>query len=381
MRLFRLFLLLIALLFNSALYSQDTLDKKDCSSVSYKNSLLFVRYMNEAKIDSINFVFANWQKHCGLCEPLQRAKIIYSLQNNTYNESILGDSISCNIQYFLDRKHDRYFGNEQYFSYVPINKDFDKFTDSIANGLLRKYPKRSIEYLLCEMYSNTSDSMLIKIKRPLYRNSKIRKNPCNGDESSKNSMKGLRKNGYNIALMSGIWIPTGDFAKMGVHPELGFQGGVKSTKYSIQFTLIVKFLSTPNKYQARRVHTDNTVELTNQFVGPYIGLDYGRTLVSSTHSEFQLLGGLGFDGFTALDPKPNTNGRYEDVRSYNINFGLGYKYYFKNTSYIGIEPKYNIVDYTYNNVLDFTGNFVSIRFVYGHIDGVFDFKKKHKRGH
>jgi hypothetical protein len=46
--------------------------------------------------------------------------------------------------------------------------------------------------------------------------------------------------------MTGILIPTGEQTQLGIHPELGFQSGIKYLGYSAQFTLIVKFLNTPN---------------------------------------------------------------------------------------------------------------------------------------
>jgi hypothetical protein len=101
-------------------------------------SKLFIRYFHESKNDSIDNLFSIWHMQYGLCEPLQRAIIIYHLKSNTFSDSILGDSISCNIMKYLDRRHNDYFNNEQYFSYVPTGKEFDKFTDSISKILISK---------------------------------------------------------------------------------------------------------------------------------------------------------------------------------------------------------------------------------------------------
>ena len=113
-----------------------------------------------------------------------------------------------------------------------------------------------------------------------------------------------------------------------VHPELGFQSGIKKAGYSAQFTLIIKFLNTPNQYLAKRVHSNDSIVPTNQFVGPYIGMDFGKSIIEFNKSELQFLIGIGFDAFTALDPLSDAYSRYEDVRSYNLNFGLRYNYFF-----------------------------------------------------
>lgn len=339
-------------------------DTLDCSEVSRINSQLFIQYVNSNNNDSIEYLFKYWQSKCGLCEPLQRAKILYSLKSNNFNEKVLDDSISCKILIYLNRKKGNYLNNEQYYSFIPIGLEFDKFTDSLAKAEIKKYKKKTIEYMLCELYGNLSDSILIKTKSLRYEGSKIHDFPCSEAKSLK---KEKNKVGLNIALMSGIWIPTNGLTNLGIHPELGFQSGYKNKNYSAQFTLIIKFLNSANPYMARRVHSNNEWESTKQFVGPYIGLDLGRSILTKNKSEIQLLAGLGFDAFTALDPLKEES-RSEDVRSYNVNVGFGYKYYFKKHAYIGIEPKYNIVDYTTTGVTKLKGNFISIRFVYGYID-------------
>jgi hypothetical protein len=78
-----------------------------------------------------------------------------------------------------------------------------------------------------------------------------------------------------------------------------------------------------------------------------------------------LLGGLAWDGWDALEEDKTGGLRAETVSSYNFNFGLGYRRYLKKTTYIGLRAKYNIVNYTLNKIVDFTGNPVSITFVVG----------------
>ena len=361
-------LLLICL--NFSLFSQihhdiHSASKTDSTCALYSDyySKEVIKLIEKSNSDSVNTLFIKWRESCGLCEPLQRAIIIYHLKNRTFNDSILGDSIACNIIKYLDRRHNYYLNNEKHFYYTPIGKEFDKYTESIAEELITKYKKKSVEYLLCELYSNKSDSILIKIKNPRYSNSKISINPCNRIYMTDIS----KEMKWNCALMSGTWIPTGGITSLGVHPELGFQFGFMKQSYSAQLTLMIKFLKTPNKYYAKRIHSNDSIESTNQFVGPYFGLDLGKIIFVSKKSEVQLLAGLGFDAFTALDTVEGS-GRYEDIRSYNINLGIGYRYYYKKHSYIGIESKYNIVDYSMTGVTNLKGNFISIRFILGHID-------------
>ncbi|CAN5314340.1 hypothetical protein BH10BAC4_BH10BAC4_08030 [soil metagenome] len=171
------------------------------------------------------------------------------------------------------------------------------------------------------------------------------------------------RSGFNLALIGGIWIPTGQLTPLGIHPELGFQLGSKKDKSEFDFTMVFKFLNTPNYYYAKR---NGTPELTNHFFGGYIGLDYRRDVYRKDKHEVSLLAGGGLDGFDVFNYN-NTKTKTASILTYNLNIGVGYRFYYKNMSYIGVNVNYNFVDYTVNNVVDFTGNPVTIRLVFGNV--------------
>ena len=97
-----------------------------CSRNTPKFTANFIKYLNDSNRDSLDRLFKQWKQSCGDCEPLQRAKIIYSLKFNCYNDSILDKSIACNIRIFRERKIINYFNHEYYFSYVPVWCQFDR---------------------------------------------------------------------------------------------------------------------------------------------------------------------------------------------------------------------------------------------------------------
>jgi len=360
-------LLLVFLISLNAFCDNETDTLNLCSRNTPKFTANFIKYLNDSNRDSLNQLFEQWKQSCGDCEPLQRAKIIYSLKFNCYNDSILDKSIACNIRIFRERKLLNYFNNESYFSYVPVWGQFDRYTDSVAKSTLSIYNRKSIEYLLSEFYGNISDSLLIKIRNPRYTGSKIRYYRCKTNINSRINPHESLQEGVNIGVMTGAWIPTGRLKVLGVHPELGFQGGVTKQNYTAQFTLMIRFLKTPNYFMARRVKTTDSLERANTFVGPYLGLDFSRRIVGDKNIEMLFLGGFGFDAATVLEPSKKDKS-YQDVRSYNINFGMGYRVYLHNHSYLGFEAKYNIVDYTLNGAIDLKGNYISIRFIYGYFE-------------
>ena len=55
---------------------------------------------------------------------------------------------------------------------------------------------------------------------------------------------------------------------------------------------------------------------------------------------------------------------------YNFSAGVGYRFYITNSFYLGVRAKYNFVDYSLNNVIDFTGNPVTVQFIIGTVNNV-----------
>lgn len=181
------------------------------------------------------------------------------------------------------------------------------------------------------------------------------------------SIEYIQKGGFGVSLatMTGIWIPTGDLSSLGLHPELGVQLGLKTKRLSIHCTALIKFLNAANSYLAKDTKINSWVS-TKSFFGPYLGLDIGANFLNINNNEFQLLMGLGYDAFTALDSDYGKS-KKQNVESFNFNFGLGYNYYYNDYNYIGVEAKYNIVDYSKTGITNFTDNFISLRFVYGFV--------------
>lgn len=176
---------------------------------------------------------------------------------------------------------------------------------------------------------------------------------------------------FHMSWVTGIWIPTGKLKKLGSHPELGFQMGAKHKKMNYDLIMAFKFINSPNVYYARRTKSGDSIELTNHFFGGHIGFDLGRDIYVHNGHEIQLTGGIAFDGFDALKENKDKNLKAESIWTYNFSFGLGYRYYISNSFYLGLRAKYNIVDYSLNNVVDFTGNPITVQFIIGSVNNVF----------
>ncbi|MBN8576624.1 MAG: autotransporter outer membrane beta-barrel domain-containing protein [Cytophagales bacterium] len=361
------------LFLSSAAWAQNfdvLLTKKpiDCSDVSYNSALYFVKYLNENKIDSARVLLTYWRTKCGMREPVFRATFLLALKTQTFSDTLVTDNILNYIFKYRNRleyantDYSSYDNYKQYFDYVPPGQEFDKFISQLAADLKMMYPAHSMEYLLGEFYGDNPEVLFSKIQTDTYSTSPLT------IEYNKAIDKFINMAEGHMAWIMGAWIPTGAIKTLGTHPELGFQMGAKHKKMNYDLTLSFKFVNSPTTYMARR---NGAWEPTKQFFGGYIGFDVGRDLYARHGNELQLLGGFGFDGFDALKEDKDNNLKSASVGSYNFNFGLGYRYYVTNTFYLGLRAKYNLVDYTLNKVIDFTGNPISLQFIIGGVNNVF----------
>jgi len=345
------------------LYSQNSAVPKPitCASSSAKMSSLYVEYMKGNYPLSTKSLLNQWEEKCGLCEPVYRAKILFALKTGTFNDSLFStQSIEHIFNYQSRIKHLTsantywYDSKEAYYGYVPPGKDFDNYTRELAATLKLNYPEESTEYMLSEFYSTNSDSIFLKLQSPSCPKSALQK------EYYTVVKKYRRKIEFHIAAITGIWIPTGKLAILGVHPEIGFQAGWKRMRMNYDFTVIMRFLDSPNNYYARIGYGDDARVLTNFFFGIYGGFDIGVDLFAKKGHEIQCVGGIAFDGIGVSANRT--------ALSYNFNVGLGYRYYIRNGFYVGLKAKYNIVNYTLDKLLDYTGNAVTVHFFVGGVN-------------
>lgn len=263
------------------------------------------------------------------------------------------------IKYSNYYSYDNY---KTYYGFIPPGQEFDRYTQELAKSLLKKYEPNEIEYLLAEFYGVNSDTIFAKIQTNDFGNSTLTK------EYDKAVEKYVNMAEVHLSLVTGVWIPTGELKFIGNHPELGFQIGAKKKKMNYDLIMAFRFLDSPNYYFARRTKSGDTVELTNHFFGGHIGADIGRDIYSRNGHELQLTGGIAVDGFDALEEDIDNDLESASTWTYDISLGLCYRYYITNKFYLGLRAKYNIVDYSLNNVVDFTGNPITIQFIIGGVD-------------
>lgn len=168
----------------------------------------------------------------------------------------------------------------------------------------------------------------------------------------------------SLSGYTGIWIPNGPLSEMGIHPEIGFTYGLKNKENLYELVMGFKFVNTPEDYIARK-DKNAADELTNYFFGGYIGFEYSRDLIANRQTGPFFSIGAAYDGFDMFLDDPDSNTETAGTGSYNFNMGGGYRIFLNNSSYLGIQARYNIVDYTLSKRFDLKGHVVSLRLTYG----------------
>jgi len=344
----------------------------DCSEVSYNCGMEFIRLLEENKSDSVKLLLRYWEDKCGMREPVYRAKILLALLQNEYDDSLLTEGSLNNIFNYQNRMdiiknstHYTYDNYKSYFGYIPPGQEFDRFTQDLAKSLKKRFNPETKEYALADFYGENSEKIFEKIQNSTFGESVLAK------EYESAVKKFAKMPELHFSWITGVWIPTGKLSKLGVHPDIGYQAGIKHKKMNYDLTMTFKFLNSPNEYYARRVSTGTSPELTNHFFGGHIGFDVGRDMYYRNGHELQLTAGIAFDGFDALREDKENNLESESTSSYNFSAGVGYRFYITNSFYLGVRAKYNFVDYSLNNVIDFTGNPVTVQFIIGTVNNVF----------
>ena len=185
----------------------------------------------------------------------------------------------------------------------------------------------------------------------------------------------IRSSFMHYDIYIGTFIPTQKAELIGAKPLIGLSIGVNKNRMTYDLTLEIRFGKTNEEYQLA-----NT-KMTDHYLGGYAGIDIMGEISNAKKSQFLLFGGAGLDLFEIepaeyrdptfleylfLGNEMITTKRSRNIVSPNFNFGVIYRIYLNEESYLGIRYRYNFVDYNSKKILtDVTGNFHSITLSYG----------------
>jgi hypothetical protein len=237
---------------------------------------------------------------------------------------------------------------------------YNAFTKELARSLLPVVDTASLENYFCRLYADTGNTAAI-LDKPGFANTSLRNYYHRYAERVRRIPKG------HLALISGLWIPTGAATLLGNHPYIGLELGSRGVRDRFNLVLSFKFIDSKQPYQIKR--NDQLYE-TDDFFGGFIGLDYGRKMFGNDTHLFELTVGGGLDGFDVYhtsDEDKRDQMKPMSILSYNFNGGVQYSWFYnkRKDAFLGFQARYNVTNYRNKGGTNLQGNPITIGLVWG----------------
>jgi len=330
--------------------------RPSCFDMLQNASDLLPKLYRKQSFDSMHYAIGIWKKQCHNVPEIKYTEILLAISERKFSVRQRFDS--SNIQLLTQYAStlsmcNRYRGmSAEFVSYY-------KFSSTWAKILLETETLDSNERFVCKVFAGDILNPEKEIRQnqsayPVFND--LLKEDFAIERSSPKS---------NFALTAGVWIPRGNLSAVRSHPTLGLQIGARSKKHELDLGLYLKFANTANYYVKR----NDSLYSRNYFLGGYIGLDYTYYFVSRPRFDVGWVAGIGYDGFDiAPRSTENNDTHYLDpvsISSLNINTGARINFYVTKSFYIGLQTRYNAVNYCNTGGTDFGGGAFSIDLIFG----------------
>jgi hypothetical protein len=163
-----------------------------------------------------------------------------------------------------------------------------------------------------------------------------------------------------MSLGIGAWFPTYHLQTIGVHPSFDVSFGVRNKWNEYDFSTSLRFIQACQQY--RFVYED-TLLTSRDYDGGTLALEYTRFFL---HEKYFEMGAVVAAGADFLDGPSDADENTElEIRSFNFNYGLRIKYFFKRRGFIGLTAKYHMIHYSNPGGTNLDGNAFSMVLSFG----------------
>ena len=132
---------------------------------------------------------------------------------------------------------------------------------------------------------------------------------------------------FSLAVTTGAWIPSGNLARLGNNPWIGYHFGAGYARFTAAIALDFRFGGTPEDYRFLNPNTGQ-IENTNVFFGLNVGGDLRYEFLQLGDFAFFVAGGMGYDMITHYVARRYSGQRPAYSESLNLNGGLVLRWYF-----------------------------------------------------
>lgn len=337
-----------------------------CEDVAVNAMDLFAAKVAVNDLDSAELVLDYWEQKCPASETMFRSRILLSLARHTLIDTSLlaQDGLIENLAYY---RYLSMFTMEQVTKEAPTIAQFLSFTRAWSTELMKGYSPGMIEHDLAEFYGPDPDRLFQRIQEGAYPATRLK------EKYRVAIAPTLELGDFQYSLTAGTWTPTGALARLGIHPEFGFQMGWKQGRINYDGTIAIRTGRSAEPYYAKRPRAADTLESTSHFFGVHFSFDVGYDVMVRGPNEVQVMAGIGYEGFDAFPSNNEDTDQNASAGSLNLSTGIEYRRYLSSWSYLGIQAKYHYLDYTKSKVVDLSGHAITLRLIYG---GLTNFMKR-----
>jgi hypothetical protein len=99
----------------------------------------------------------------------------------------------------------------------------------------------------------------------------------------------------------------------------------------------------------------DNIEESRRFNAVNVSFEAGFDLLYLPKHKIAVLGGIGYEGFNALQRDNAAGLGPVNINTYNIDFGAAYTYHVNSSFYWGFQAKCHFIDYTLNESMNYRG--------------------------
>ncbi|MEZ5359530.1 MAG: hypothetical protein R3F48_11990 [Candidatus Zixiibacteriota bacterium] len=341
-----------------------------CDDFQYNATLLIPGLYEAGEIDSIYMILDFIEEECNKKFNWTSTRMLLDMERGSFTEDVYDSTILDDLigfRYFFEKAKedpDRYEDGFFYREAGIADRKYRIFLQALAEKVYDTYQPGTLEHLWAGFLKGDFHYFYREIKEPRYDGSDIQRYYL---EVMNKITRQHRGQGTNYAGSIGMWIPHGSNELLGNKTQFGFFWGYKIGIVQLDMSLAISAAKTKSIY----TYYDDGLEFTtNDLLHVYCGLDIGYELLTTGNNQFELLGGIGYDGLSG--DKENTYGEVDDahfINSLNVNLGFRYKLFVSKYHdwYVGVQTRYNVIDFDSEGGSDLSGNAVTLEFIVGRL--------------
>ena len=330
--------------------------------------------------DSLLGELMAWEDVCGDSEPLVRIKILASIWDGAFDESIYNSQI---IDYLIWRydpqRQSKVLGEvdpsmasgdvASAADFAFYTAEFDTFSMELADQILPHTEPKSIEQFYCLFYSGQVDAAFELLHGQELAGTELR-------WYYSREMQSLDKSRTRpvFALTGGTWSPKGELLFVGDHAQYGGTLGIRQERWLGRLVLDVRPGRTDYPYF---VDEEGISGRSDRWDNVYLGLEIGRELVKYKGHRVDAFVGLGFDGVKPFWDEKLILG------TVNANAGVGYRYFLGDIEQwvVGIDYRIESIGVRNSGGTSLSGKADTLRFSLGYSPDFGRGRRKSGLGH